>query len=93
MKVRELDTKLLAVCFRLGYITYMRLEKYLQDYSISAADFAGQIGAKSRATVYRYIKGIRMPEVEVMTKIFEVTNGQVTANDFYNIPAPPKRRK
>lgn len=35
--------------------------------------------------VERYVNGKRIPEPEVMAKIFEVTGGAVSANDFYGI--------
>lgn len=74
----------------------MRLEEYIKRHSISVADFANRIGAGSRATVYRYIskKGDlrRVPSSEMMAKILLVTNGEVTANDFYNLPKPRKRK-
>lgn len=65
----------------------MRLAEYLKSNDISYAEFAKQIGAKSRATVYRYINGTRKaPSREMMENIREVTGGAVTANDFYDIP-------
>lgn len=63
----------------------MRLSEYLESNGISHADFAKQIGAKSRATVYRYLSGVRkFPSRKMMDKIIQVTCGQVTISDFYH---------
>lgn len=65
----------------------MTLLEYLKTNDISYADFAALIGAKSRATVYRYINRDRKsPSRKLMAKILEVTGGAVTANDFYDLP-------
>lgn len=49
------------------------------------------IGAKSRATVHRYITksaaSKRYPDPDMIAKIAEVTKGVVTANDFYQVKA------
>lgn len=37
-------------------------------------------------TVARYETGLRMPEQPMMEKIFSITNGEVTPNDFYDLP-------
>lgn len=75
----------------------MHLSIYLKQNSLSQATFGEQIGV-SQAAVERYANKKRVPEPDVMGKIFEVTNGLVTANDFYDLLAPPdqpgiKRRK
>lgn len=71
---------------------FMRLSEFLENNDISVAEFARLIGVKSRATVYRYAEGLRIPDEVVMPKIFSATNGKVTANDFYNLP-PTKKPK
>lgn len=66
----------------------MHLDEYLKENSISVADFALLIGAKSRATVYRYIgkeENKRIPTPEMLVRIIKTTGGQVTPNDFYEI--------
>ncbi len=63
----------------------MRLSNYLQKSGHSYEDFAGLIGV-TMTTVYRYAKGLRIPDENVMPVIHAVTNGEVTANDFYDLP-------
>lgn len=62
----------------------MTLDEYLKSNSISVSEFASLIGVKSRATVYRYIGG-RIPDSAMMQRIYNVTGGMVTANDFYGL--------
>lgn len=59
----------------------MKLSAYLTSKEISDADFAAAIGVERQA-VHRYKSGLRFPTKAVLTKIFECTDGQVTANDF-----------
>ena len=61
----------------------MKLSDYLSNYSISAADFAKDIGVRVQ-TVNRYRNGERIPERKTMQKIIAVTKGIVTANSFYS---------
>lgn len=70
----------------------MKLATYLDDNSIKDADFSEQIGV-SRQAVHRYREGDRFPSPKVLNRIFEVTNGEVTANDFAGHPdhAEPER--
>lgn len=73
----------------------MQLSEYLQSNDISVSEFARLIGAKSRATIHRYMKpgkGKRIPDETMMPRIHEVTNGQVTANDFYDLPKKINRK-
>jgi transcriptional regulator with XRE-family HTH domain len=59
----------------------MKLSAYLAHNEVSDADFAAAIGVERQA-VHRYKSGLRFPTKSVLTKIFEQTCGQVTANDF-----------
>jgi transcriptional regulator with XRE-family HTH domain len=63
----------------------MRLQEYLASNSISRADFAQQIGV-SVESVRRYLCG-RVPEPSVMCKIIKATDGEVSANDFFDVAA------
>jgi transcriptional regulator with XRE-family HTH domain len=63
----------------------MQLAIYLEQNNISDSDFADQIGVERQA-VYRYRSGQRFPEKTILHKIFEATNGAVTANDFAGLP-------
>jgi transcriptional regulator with XRE-family HTH domain len=60
----------------------MRLKEYLEENRITRAEFARLIGVR-HISVTRYTEG-RVPEASVMSKIIEQTNGQVTANDFFD---------
>jgi len=63
----------------------MRLQDYLTQTDTTRAEFARQIGVK-HISVTRYLDG-RVPEPSVMEKIIEVTEGKVTANDFFGLAA------
>lgn len=63
----------------------------LNDYfagnaSLTEAEFASQIGV-DQSTVNRLRKKGQIPKPAVMTRIYEHTNGAVTANDFFGIAA------
>lgn len=64
----------------------MKLNDYLKATETSRQDFAETIGV-SAETIRRYIAGARIPEKEIMERIAEATNLQVTANDFFGIAA------
>jgi transcriptional regulator with XRE-family HTH domain len=59
----------------------MLLSDYLNENELSDAAFARLIGVE-RQTVGRYQTGDRFPERHILLRIFEVTAGKVTANDF-----------
>lgn len=63
----------------------MTLGHYLQHHGLTAAEFADRIGVSPEAT-RRYAAGARIPHQAVMVRIFEVTGGVVTPNDFYSLP-------
>jgi 7-cyano-7-deazaguanine reductase len=65
----------------------MKLAEWLKQNSVTADDFAARISV-NRLSVYRYQNGERVPNKELMRRIFEQTHGSVTANDFYDIPEP-----
>lgn len=59
----------------------MKLLDYLEQNEMTDAEFAELIGVK-RQSIYRYRTGERMPEWPIVARIMQVTEGQVTANDF-----------
>lgn len=63
----------------------MRLGEYLKKEGITPQEFAPKIGVKWGA-IYRYNSGLRVPTKEIMQKIFDATNGEVTPNDILGIP-------
>ena len=69
----------------------MKLETYLKTNKLAVASFAKSIGVL-RYAVYSYFsrdgkKPKKFPSPETMQKIVVVTNGAVTPNDFYDLPA------
>lgn len=65
----------------------MTLSQYLEATGQSYAEFSAKIGAKGKHTVERYVLGERKPSELYMARIAAVTQGQVTANDFFGIAA------
>lgn len=59
----------------------MTLHDWLSKHDIADAEFAKTLGVV-RFTVWRYRKGIAMPDRDTLNAIFEATSGAVTANDF-----------
>jgi predicted transcriptional regulator len=59
----------------------MKLADFLAQKSITHTDFAALIGV-SQVSVTRYIAGRRTPRPNVLQRIRDVTEGNVTANDF-----------
>lgn len=62
----------------------MDLNEFLNERDIKPLDFAKLIGVKGKATIYRYLNGTSIPGPSTMDRIYEVTEGLVTANDFHN---------
>lgn len=65
----------------------MTLAQYLEATGLSYAEFSAKIGATGKHTVERYAKGERLPSPLFMARIAAVTQGKVTANDFFGIAA------
>ncbi len=63
----------------------MQLRDYLNQSNISPINFAGLVGV-GHQNVYRYLSGKRIPSPEIMRRIVVATDGQVTPNDFYDLP-------
>jgi TorA maturation chaperone TorD len=60
----------------------MRLQEYLDNKSITASQFAHEIG-RAVSTVTRIAKGQATPEPETMAKIVAATGGAVQPNDLF----------
>ncbi|GBR06353.1 hypothetical protein HW511_00350 [Asaia siamensis] len=60
----------------------MKLGDYLKTNQISPRDFGLSIGIKHKATVYRYLNGLRFPSAAALDRIKSATQGKVTADDF-----------
>lgn len=71
----------MTVVARLATVTLMQLRIWLQSVDKSPREFAREIGV-SRTNVYKYLRGERRPRDDVMRRIYEVTNGLVSPNDW-----------
>jgi hypothetical protein len=66
----------------------MRLSDYLEQEGASHEAFARSIGVHS-TTVYRLCSGLSFPKSSTLKRIFEITAGKVTPNDFLSVRRPP----
>jgi transcriptional regulator with XRE-family HTH domain len=55
----------------------MTLNEYMDKYSIGDAEVAEKIGV-SRQAVTQYRLGYRMPKPEIMVRLMEVTNNEIS---------------
>lgn len=71
----------------------MKLEERIRQLGLTQLEYGKRIDSSQQA-VARYCKG-RIPSRAVMTRIYYESGGQVTPNDFYDLPAirPAKRRE
>ncbi len=60
----------------------MKLQTYLARQKIGYAEFARMIASPHRRNVQRYALGLRQPKHDTMRRIYEVTHGEVTPQDF-----------
>jgi transcriptional regulator with XRE-family HTH domain len=60
----------------------MQLGTYLEGHQISKPDFAETIKVTVQA-VHRYVSGERTPNLVVMQRIINATNGSVGPSDFF----------
>jgi hypothetical protein len=66
----------------LWYGRQMDLATHLKNNDLTEDAFAAKIPVRP-FTVRRWCRGDRLPGKKYMPRIVEVTDGQVTANDFY----------
>ncbi len=73
----------------------MKLSKWLTANRTSNRDFATRIGV-APTTVRRYLGGDmpwgRLPDRASMVSIYVATRGEVTPNDFFDMPYVRKRK-
>lgn len=67
----------------MGNYLPMKLIDYLRTHHISPRDFKKKIGVDSLNTIYRYMRGERIPRADIMERIVEATGGAVQPNDFF----------
>ena len=60
----------------------MHIKKFLEKSGTYYSDFAKKV-AVTPTSVFRYIKGTRLPDKDTLKKIYKETDGQVTPNDFF----------
>ena len=63
----------------------MQLFQWLPANGVSQRAFADKIGV-SQASLSRYIKGLTMPNVVISEHIFRLTGGEVTQEDWVELP-------
>lgn len=61
----------------------MKLRDYLDQTETPRASFAATVGVTVQA-LHRYLTDQRIPRRAVMARIEQVTEGRVTAADFYD---------
>ena len=64
----------------------MQLQAYLTSKGLSEKQFADQIGA-SESGVLKWVRRERIPRPEKMREISRITDGAVTAADFFELPS------
>ncbi|MBN9304082.1 MAG: hypothetical protein BGO82_17055 [Devosia sp. 67-54] len=60
----------------------MKLALYMSQHNLSPEDMAIKIEDCSASAVLKWSRGERVPRVEQQRRIYEITDGQVTPNDF-----------
>jgi len=62
----------------------MRLNTYLEDNSLTAAEFATRVGDVTGEAVRLWAAGRRMPEAAIAQRIVDATGGAVTVQDLHD---------
>lgn len=70
--------------FRSGIFRRMKLHDYLTKHGIKANAFARAVGT-SQPAMSRYVRQLRIPPKDLVTRIFEATDGLVGPADFYEL--------
>lgn len=65
---------------------FMRLDEYLKARGLTHRNFADLVGCE-QPTISRFVARTRIPSAALMQRIMAVTNGEVTADDFFDPPA------
>jgi transcriptional regulator with XRE-family HTH domain len=63
----------------------MTLKEWIKKSGTTAAEVAKKVGVESW-TINRYTAGKRLPEPVLLVKLYKLTRGAVTPNDFYRLP-------
>ncbi|MGI9572281.1 MAG: helix-turn-helix domain-containing protein [Candidatus Actinomarinaceae bacterium] len=62
----------------------MKLREYMVKNGLNNIQIS-ELSDISEHTIAKYKNDIRIPRLKHMTKIFDITQGQVTPNDFYGV--------
>ncbi|QRY69200.1 helix-turn-helix transcriptional regulator [Ensifer sp. PDNC004] len=62
----------------------MKLETYISDNDLTHEAFGKLVGA-TQVTINRYVNGKRFPSRDMMRRIHEATEGQVTVSDWFEM--------
>jgi transcriptional regulator with XRE-family HTH domain len=62
-----------------------KLGDWRRAKGLTQEDLGAKLGCE-KPTVARYEAGTRIPERDTMRRIYVVTDGAVTPNDFYDLP-------
>jgi predicted transcriptional regulator len=62
----------------------MKLKQFLKNKKITIEKFS-VVADIPYTTICKYVHGKRKPSEAYMNKIYRITNGNVSPNDFYNL--------
>ena len=65
----------------------MTLKDWLSAKDMSALEMGKLVGLKEPNSIYRWLRGELRPSQKHMSKIVEITEGEVTPNDFFGLKA------
>lgn len=74
---------LLIRTVHLLYNPFMKVADYMAENGLKDDDLAALVG-RNRATINRIRRGVGRPSFGLIKKLIEVTDGAVTANDFFH---------
>ena len=66
----------------------MKLKNWREQRNLTLAEMGAEVGV-SGVTIGRYEDG-RLPKPDVLQRIIQVTDGLVTANDWFDLPETAK---
>ena len=76
-------------------IAVMNLEDFRNENEWSYAELAQRVGGINAKMAERYCKGTKPRDDQIMRRIFDISDGKVNPNDWYDFPkdggvsAPP----
>jgi hypothetical protein len=70
----------------------MTLYQWIKLHSMTYGQFAQLCGAKDNSVVHKWCASGALPRKSMMMKIFHLTDGQVTPNDFFALPGTPDKQ-